>query len=116
VVVTTAALRPCAADPHCPSLVGRGRPCPQHPLKGRGWAPRHRTDPRLRGYGAEWRRLRALILQRDPLCSCGAPATEVDHVRAKALGGNDDPSNLVGRCRTCHASKTGRDARMVQTR
>lgn len=65
-----------------------------------------------RGYGARWRRLRELILNRDPFCMVcqRAPATAVDHIRAKADGGDDDESNLRGICTACHKKKTSGDA------
>lgn len=57
-------------------------------------------------------RLRFEILRRDGnACRyCGAMAPEVkltiDHVMPVALGGNDEPSNLVTACRDCNAGKT----------
>jgi hypothetical protein len=30
---------------------------------------------------------------------CGAPATEVDHIRPVSVGGTDDPANLRAVCR-----------------
>ena len=39
---------------------------------------------------------------------CGAPATEVDHVRPRSRGGTDDDSNLTGACRPCNMSKGDR--------
>jgi 5-methylcytosine-specific restriction protein A len=52
--------------------------------------------------------LRAYILTRDNgLCRvCGRPASEVDHVVAKARGGSDDEANLQAICSACHAKKT----------
>lgn len=66
-----------------------------------------------RGYGAHWRRLRALILTRDPICkACSRrPSNQVDHVVPKSQGGSDDPTNLRGICDGCHKAKTGLDAR-----
>lgn len=71
-----------------------------------------------RGYGATWRRLRKLVLHRDPLCrGCGrAPSTDVDHVVARARGGEDTMENLQGLCSRCHGLKTaleGNAARKV---
>ncbi|MGN7798149.1 HNH endonuclease signature motif containing protein [Leifsonia sp. 22587] len=41
----------------------------------------------------------------------GQPILEVDHVKDLALGGHDDPANMVALCPNCHASKTrGRNA------
>lgn len=58
------------------------------------------------------RRLRYEILRRDGFCChyCGAPAHEgvplvVDHVIPVALGGSDEPTNLLTACRSCNAGK-----------
>lgn len=60
-----------------------------------------------RGYGANWRRLRLLVLNREPLCRrCERPATDVDHILPRSSGGTDDPSNLQALCHACHSSKT----------
>jgi hypothetical protein len=58
------------------------------------------------------RRLRFEILRRDNYacryCGGSAPdvALTVDHVLPVALGGGDDPSNLVTACAGCNAGKT----------
>lgn len=58
------------------------------------------------------RRLRFEVLRRDNhACRyCGASSPEVkltiDHVVPVALGGRDDPANLVTACATCNAGKT----------
>lgn len=76
-----------------------------------------------RGYGAEWDKLRAQILDRDGhLCQCpdcqggkvrALPAHEVDHIRPKAWfksgrakGNPDDPGNLRAVNRECHKRLT----------
>jgi hypothetical protein len=57
-------------------------------------------------------RLRYEIIKRDnSTCRyCGAKAPEVkltvDHVVPKALGGTDEPSNLVAACQPCNAGKS----------
>ena len=63
-------------------------------------------------YGSAWVRLRYQVLADEPTCrACGqAPATEVDHIKPKSIGGTDDRSNLQALCSPCHRSKTGRDA------
>lgn len=69
-----------------------------------------------RGYGASWQRDRLKALQRDKyLCQdhlkkgLAVPATDVDHIKAKAHGGTDDLVNLVSLCRSCHKYKTARE-------
>jgi hypothetical protein len=58
------------------------------------------------------KRLRYEILRRDNhTCRyCGGVAPEVvlrvDHVVPRALGGSDEPSNLVASCHDCNAGKT----------
>lgn len=58
------------------------------------------------------KRLRYEILRRDNhTCRyCGGVAPDVtltvDHVVPTALGGSDDPSNLVAACKDCNAGKT----------
>lgn len=57
------------------------------------------------------KRLRFEVLRRDNhtcrYCGAAAPDVElhVDHVVPGALGGSDDPSNLVASCRDCNSGK-----------
>jgi 5-methylcytosine-specific restriction protein A len=85
-----------------------------------GW---HKTSRHARGYGSKWVKLRALIMQRDSyLCQpCWrkgrpTPATSVDHIKPKAMGGTDDPSNLECTCDDCHKAKTKAEAAQAQGR
>lgn len=70
-----------------------------------------------RGYGAQWDKLRKVILQRDSyLCQCEdckrgkkvLPANEVHHIKGKADGGTDDPANLISINHDCHVRETQR--------
>lgn len=60
--------------------------------------------------GATWRRLRAAVLTRDPLCPrCRyagyiVPAVEVDHIDNDPT--NNTLGNLVGLCKMHHGQKT----------
>lgn len=62
------------------------------------------------------KRLRFEILRRDNhQCRyCGATGDDgpltIDHVKPVALGGSDDPSNLVAACKDCNAGKTSMPA------
>lgn len=68
------------------------------------------------------RRLRFEILRRDEYTCryCGASAPHatltIDHVVPVALGGGDDPSNLVTACKDCNAGKgsTSPDEKIVE--
>lgn len=64
------------------------------------------------GRGAEWRRVRLQVLERDGrVCRyCGRAATTVDHVVPKIKGGSDDLGNLVAACVRCNTSKGDRPA------
>ena len=61
-----------------------------------------------------------MVIARDPICVlCRTRPTEhVDHIKAKATGGDDSPSNLRGLCERCHMQKTAKDghARKALTR
>lgn len=87
---------------------------------GTGFA---RTDGRsssARGYGSDWRKVRAQVLAREPYCrTCRdagrmTTATEVDHI--ERFQGLDDPKRLDPRnlrplCTPCHRARTARQAR-----
>ncbi|MFN7019901.1 MAG: HNH endonuclease [Phycisphaerales bacterium] len=121
--------RPCR-HPGCPGLVdpsSGSRVCPRHGAvdglpgvsdpRGPAWGG-DRGSAHSRGYGARWRRLRRIILARDPVCRvCQAsPAVTVDHLVPKAEGGGDDEGNLQGLCAACHTRKTQRDAGRARAR
>ncbi len=61
---------------------------------------------------ARWKRLRAMVLAREPLCvSCLASgrtvtATCVDHILPLNKGGTNHEGNLQGLCAGCHSKKT----------
>ena len=68
------------------------------------------------GYGSAWDKLRKTILQRDKgLCQeCKRKGrvragNQCDHIKPKAKGGTDDPSNLEILCKPCHLEKNLRD-------
>jgi 5-methylcytosine-specific restriction protein A len=83
-------------------LTGRGR-CAAHKQA------EQRPNAAARGYGARWRRLRLIILRRDPMCrwpGCNKASTDVDHRIAREDGGTDAESNLWGLCHSHHSRKT----------
>lgn len=61
------------------------------------------------GVQACWLRARRYVLTRDGhRCRvCGVPATEVDHIWPRRLGGSDEPDNLRAICRSCNLRKGG---------
>lgn len=74
-----------------------------------------------KGSTSAWRRLRAIILDRDQhRCQvpvnkgltgyqpCGERATHVDHITPKSLGGQDVPANLRAACASCNLSRGAR--------
>lgn len=87
------------------------RPPRHRPLVDTG-RPKHsipRPSAAARGYGRRWRRLRAWYLARHPICElagCLDPATDVDHIVAKARGGGDELNNLQALCHRHHSQKT----------
>lgn len=77
----------------------------------------HRGSAHSRGYGVEWRRLREVVLNDEPLCRrCASRmrvsgAVLVDHIVPLRDGGTHDRSNLQSLCLDCHAAKTQEDIR-----
>lgn len=73
-----------------------------------------RPSAAARGYGRDWRRRREQVLASQPLCvECKAQgrtvaATDVDHIRRLADGGDGSDANLQPLCHRCHARKTAR--------
>ena len=57
-----------------------------------------------------WRRVRRRVLVAHPRCQvpgCTLLASQVDHVRAIAAGGDPfGPANLRAMCQSCHSRKT----------
>lgn len=82
---------------------------------GTGFARTDGLSAAARGYGSDWRRLRAEVLRAEPLCRLcrTAPATEVDHV--VAFRGVHDPlrlarGNVRPVCAPCHRRRTARQS------
>ena len=72
---------------------------------------RNRTK-RMRG--RRWMALRKQVLNEEPLCPCGMPSWEVDHIIPLGLGGSNARENLRGLCVVCHAKKTLADIRAIE--
>lgn len=86
---------------------------------GSGFARADGLSSTARGYGADWRRVRAQVLSGEPLCRLCAEAgrvtaaTDVDHI--EPFQGLADPrrlavANLRPLCRPCHMARTARQA------
>lgn len=88
----------------------------------RPWLPERKPYEGYRHHNTDfyqsrrWRSLRALKLQKDPLCEeCMrkgvlVPAQMVDHIVPINKGGAPlDLNNLQSLCNHCHAVKTARD-------
>lgn len=66
---------------------------------------------------SDWRKIRARILRRDPLCRiadphlCTGRSTEVDHIGAPD---NHHPDNLRGVCTPCHKARTQAQAQAAR--
>ncbi len=80
-----------------------------------------RGKTKERGYGGDWRVLRAYKLQRSPLCEIrshcnGVMAVEVDHKVpiVQRPEGRLDLSNLQSACKSCHSAKTMREVNMKE--
>lgn len=96
-------------EPGCPGRAHQGSRCPRHAPAWKGGQP-------AASYGSGWAQLRARVLAEEPRCTCGAPATEVDHIVAIAFGGTHEQRNLRGVCAACHKRKTAADSRRGKAR
>jgi 5-methylcytosine-specific restriction enzyme A len=76
---------------------------------GKKW--KDRGPGGARGYGWAWGRLKARVLERQPLCQwCDRRgvvelATTVDHILPRARGGTDALANLQSLCAACAKDK-----------
>lgn len=98
----------------CREVLPRGqRYCKAHQRAVHQIADRDRGSPSARGYGRQWRKVRAAVLADEPLCRMCAEqgttmaATEVDHVDGNSS--NNDRANLRPLCKPCHSRRTLRD-------
>lgn len=74
-----------------------------------------RATSSRRGYDATWRKLRRIVLRREPLCrECkkagfDVPSVLVDHIIPLSEGGTNKLENLQGLCTMHHNKKTARE-------
>jgi 5-methylcytosine-specific restriction enzyme A len=101
-----------------PTRLCKNPRCPD-PATYRGRCQRHakqrekQTHPNKHIYNTKrWQILRRRVLFDQPLCACGAIATDVDHILAIEDGGQPWAiANLQPMCRACHATKTNTEVR-----
>ena len=90
------------------------RTTPTHPT----YTPHHHMTSALTKNGStrKWRRIAKAILRRDNYTChwCGAHATTADHINPRALGGDDNPANLVAACTTCNYRRGGQLAQALR--
>lgn len=108
--------KPCAV-PLCPELVERGvYYCAHHKkqVEKKRWDHNYQVDPFYKT--TRWKKLRIMILNREPLCrTCKKPARVVDHIVARSKGGAElDPDNLQALCDRCHNVKRAEESREHQ--
>ncbi len=89
--------------------------CETHqPLSNRVY--RKKDSPSERGYDTQWKRVRIIKLQHEPLCEdClernkTVPAVEVHHIIKIKTDSNErlNMDNLKSLCEKCHKVRTGR--------
>lgn len=105
---------PCQDPSLCPNRQAPGSPyCAAHTQQQSTEYERARGSAAARGYGHTWRKLRLMVLRRDPLCVdpfkvlCSTPSHHADHIIPKQAGGTDSlEDNLQGLCDSCHSRKT----------
>ena len=113
-----AAKRRCA-EPGCTELVERGR-CAKHKRtnEARQYDKGRKED--IAFYkSARWRKLRALVLSKEPLCQLcmrygrTTEATEVHHLKARKAHPELAmvESNLEGLCTSCHSTMENQERR-----
>lgn len=93
---------PCR-EPGCPALLAKPGRCPKHQ---REYNRELRERRGGNAYGRQWQRIRAQVLAEEPICRCGARATEVHHIVALSRHGTNARSNLVSLCKPCHSRIT----------
>jgi 5-methylcytosine-specific restriction protein A len=84
------------------------------PKQRTGWS---KLSRHARGYGNDWYKLRARVMERDKwLCqSClekgyVTPAKQVDHIIPKSEGGQSTEQNCRALCHKCHVLKTASES------
>lgn len=104
----------------CPSIVNDRKYqgyCDSHKDKA-GWFANERIkgNRHQRGYGNQWDKIRAVIIERDKgICQeclrnrIIKSGSQVDHIKPKYQGGTDNHNNLEVLCMAHHSDKTARE-------
>jgi len=92
------------AQPGCTTPTHGGR-CDEH-RTGHNWTRYPSANNRtLTRQERAW--FRDQVLRLHPVCPCGRPAVEADHITPIGEGGANDPrANGQGLCADCHRTKT----------
>src|SRR6185437_1584280 len=99
--------RPCP-QPGCPN----NDDCSEH-SRTRDYNRARRDDPSYIYNSVRWRKLRAVVLRRDPICKeCNEePSSDADHIIPIRQGGAPwSVENLQGLCAGCHSTKTQKES------
>ena len=113
----TAPKKPCS-HPGCPVL----GECPRHGRKVQRKAYDQARGPGWRRYGGtQWEETKAMVRERDPVCtwgslerdgvtvgSCSMPTHSAAHLVPRREGGSDLPENCRGLCASHHSAETSR--------
>lgn len=112
--------RPCS-QPGCPKII-RGTSsiyCKEHGQEEQRRVDRARGTAAQRGYNSRWRKIRRMVLARQPVCQDPfgihkkfgevVASNEVDHIIPLSKGGTNRFDNLQGLCKSCHSTKTARE-------
>lgn len=90
-------------------------PALKQKAREKGWAST-RKSRHERGYGRAHDRMRAIVLQEEPLCrpcqALGRITSSViaDHIKPLSEGGTGERDNYQGICKPCHDAKTAEEA------
>jgi len=109
--------KPCI-QPRCKQYATERGYCDDHQKERKAKQWDHGGKNRhQRGYGSKWDKLRKVVLSRDKhMCQECLRAgiykqgNQVDHIKPKAEGGDDNTDNLQVLCYTHHQEKTVKEA------